>query len=938
MTLSSTQYVELIASSQEKIPQSVLIIDVQGRVIYISEPTLIRLGYGSRELEHTLIQDIIPTFCVEQYVAEFESAAIAYKALEVTVHTRDKGPMIAHLMVTYERVLQRNFLVVQVVSTSPIIATEKQSKYITESDAREQIELLHFLIDEVPSPIVIKDYDGKFVLTNKAVAELYGAPTPESMIGKDDGDYIPNRKLADAFKSNVRQIMDKGKTKTVFEDSIDVNTGEVRNFQSIKKPFINKNNEKNILLVATDVTELRNIQSDLEEQKNLFRQVIDEFPSPFLVKDYDGKFVLTNKALATLYNVEKPESMIGKDDRDYLPHLKHNVRSIMDKGETQIVYEDSFDVNTGNRHHYMSIKKPFVNHKGEQQILVIANDITEMRKAEKILMQYEKIMSVSHDFLSYEDENYTYQAVNETYLKAFQLSHDEIIGKSSRELFGDEFFFRVIKPKFDEALQGVEVHYETWVTFPALGQCFIDVSYHPYFEKYSRVVEGVVVKIDDITERFRTKEKLRYIADHDILTGLPNRRLFSERLSQALERARRYERLVSVFFIDLDRFKVINDSLGHAIGDKVLQNIARRLLNHIRKSDVLARSGGDEFLLLLDDFDSADNVVKICQTFLEELNKPILIEDHELFVSASIGASIFPSDASNETELIQSADAAMYQAKKRGRNTYQLSNEALRLRATERFNLEKNLRSAIDNDEFFLCYQPQIDMRTKEMIGAEALIRWKHPLYGILAPDKFIPVAEESGVILSLGKWVLYEACSQMLKWQQHESPFTSISVNVSGNQLLQASFTDMVKECLRDTQLPAHFLTLEVTESYLMNDTINVASQLQILRDLGVNVSIDDFGTSYSSLRYLQELPISTLKIDRSFVKDIPRDKGDCAIVKTIIDLAHNLEIEVIAEGVEDITQEEFLISQGCYLAQGFMYSKPLVANIFSEKFLKQQ
>lgn len=804
-----------------------------------------------------------------------------------------------------------------------------------------QNELLRFLIDEIPNPVIVKNYDAKFVLTNKAVAELYGASNTESMVGKDDGDYIQDQELVEFFRKNVQQIMDDGKTRTVYEDSIDVKTGERRNYQSIKRPFINKDGEKQILLLATDVTDLRKIQTDLEEQKNLFRQVIDELPSPFIVKDYEGKFVLTNKALATLYDVDDPDSMIGKDDSYYLGDLKHaddfkhNVQQIMDKGETQIVYEDSFDVKTGERRHYMSIKKPFLNPKGEKQILVIANDITEIQKAQKTLMQYEKIMSVSHDFLSYEDSEYRYQAVNDTYIHAFELDRHSIIGRTSADLFGRKFFTRVIKPRFDMAMTGKEVHYETWITFPVLGRRFVAISHHPYTSEKSSGVEGLVTKINDITERYEAQEKLRHLADHDILTGLPNRRMFSERLTEALYRGKRHNQIVAVFFIDLDRFKVINDSLGHSVGDKVLQDIAARLKQRIRITDTLARSGGDEFLLLLENFKSVSDVTSLCETLLKELTQPIIQNGHELFVSASIGVSMYPNDASNEEELIQSADAAMYEAKKLGRNNYQLSNEDLRLQASKRFSLEKNLRSALENNEFQLYYQPQIEIETQKIIGAEALLRWNHPQDGFIPPDTFIPIAEDCGVILPLGEWVINSACKQMVSWLKSGYQIETVSVNVSGNQLLQTSFTEMVKKCIVNTGLDAERLELEVTESYLMSDTKMAVKQLKELRSLGVNVAIDDFGTGYSSLRYLQQLPISKLKIDRSFVRDIPEDKGDCAIVKTIIDLAENLELSVVAEGVEEPSQEHFLLMEGCFCAQGFKYGKPVSSKDF-EKILR--
>jgi diguanylate cyclase (GGDEF)-like protein/PAS domain S-box-containing protein len=925
----------LIDASRHKTPELIFCIDQEGLLIYINESLISLLDYKEEALLNAPVDLIAPTLTLDdslsaggdlQSVSNLTSCFLA----------RDGRKIPIFLQMTYEDLDGINILVGRAFELSARVISEDRGGVGINQDLIEENELLRFLIDEVPSPLVVKGYDGKFVLTNKAVAELYGASNAESMIGKDDGDYIDDKELADFFRQNVRQIMDEGKTRTVLEDSIDVKTGERRHYQSVKKPFLNKHNEKQILLIANDITEIRRFQVDLEEQKNLFRQVIDEFPNPFIVKDYAGKFVLVNKALAKLYNVSDPDEMIGKDDRDYLEskehgeNFKHNVQSIMDDGKPQVVYEDSFDAKTGERHHYMSIKKPFINQKGEKQILVIANDITDIQKAQKTLMQYEKIMSVSHDFLSYEDREYKYQAVNDAYLKAFSLSRKEIIGKSSRDLFGAQFFDDVLKPQFDKALAGGEAHFETWISFPALGSRFFEVSYHPYLLENTSEIDGVVTKFDDITERYEAQEKLRHMADHDILTNLPNRRMFAERLTRALNRAKRHHKQVAVFFIDLDRFKVINDSLGHSIGDKVLIEISTRLSRRIRTSDTLARSGGDEFLLLLEDITCTKDVTTVCECFLEELIRPILIEGHELFVTASIGVSMYPGDAIDETELIQSADTAMYQAKKMGRNTFQLSNEELRVQVARRFYLEKNLRSAMDNKEFQLFYQPQIDMASRKIFGTEVLLRWEHGEEGFIGPGTFIPIAEECGVMIPLGEWILESACKQMTEWLDKGLCLESISVNISGTQLLQANFTEMVKRCLLSSRLEAKYLELEITESYLMSDTKQAGEQLRELCKLGVRVAIDDFGTDYSSLRYLQILPISKLKIDRSFVMDIPGDKGDCALVKTIIDLAQNLEICVLAEGVEDETQEAFLLKEGCSLAQGYRYGKPVNRQAF--------
>lgn len=938
MDLSERQREEINRSSQKKLTQLSVWLDEGGTLIYVSDDFARQVGYLPTQLLGKSVNDFVPDLGLEQILAA-DSQLSSCSICRSMLHCSDNHKIPVSLQMTCEELDGMPIVVVHIQLADRVGLCRGEDSSTSPEALYKQNELLRYLIDEVPTPLVVKDYDGKFLLTNKALANLYKADDPDSMIGKDDGDYIDDKELAAFFRNNVRQIMDEGKTQTVLEDSIDVNSGERRSFQSTKKPFLNEHNEKQIMLIATDITDLRKIQSDLEEQKNLLRQIIDELPSPFIVKDYDGKFVLTNKALANLYNVDDPDSMIGKDDADYLKNVKqgewfkHNVRRIMDKGEPQVVYEDSFDVKTGERRHYMSIKKPFINQRGESQILVIANDITEIKKAEKVLTQYEKIISASHDFLSYKDIQGCYQAVNDTYLNAFRLSREDVIGKSARDLFDAEFFDEILKPQFKKALEGESVNFETWLTFPALGRRFVEISYHPYSAENSTGVEGVVCKIGDITERYEAQEKLRHMADHDILTGLPNRRMFSERLSRALHRSKRHNRQVAVFFVDLDRFKVINDSLGHAIGDKVLQEISTRLSRCIRVTDTLARSGGDEFLLLLEDINKVSDVTTICEELLEELGKPILLEGHELYVTASIGVSMYPNDATNETELIQSADAAMYQAKSLGSNTYQLSDEELRVQVSERFYLEKNLRVALENEEFELFYQPQVEMQSQRIVGAEALLRWNHPQDGFISPVTFIPVAEDCGVIIPLGEWVLASACRQMAQWLRDGCKLEAISVNISGTQLLQANFTDMVTRCLSESGLDAAYLELEITESYLMSDTKMAAQQLEELRVMGVSVAIDDFGTGHSSLRYLQQLPLSRLKIDRSFVCDVPDDKGDCAIVKTIIDLAQNLGLSVIAEGVEAVAQESFLLSENCFHAQGYKYGKPVSVDAFTRQ-----
>jgi predicted signal transduction protein with EAL and GGDEF domain len=368
----------------------------------------------------------------------------------------------------------------------------------------------------------------------------------------------------------------------------------------------------------------------------------------------------------------------------------------------------------------------------------------------------------------------------------------------------------------------------------------------------------------------------------------------------------------------------------------ILQHIAKRIKNFISEGDILARAGGDEFLLLMNNIEDNNKIAFTCKRLLKELERPIIIDKKELFVSGSIGVSIHPFDALDAEGMIQSADTAMVQAKKLGRSNYQFSTNQIREAMFERFFLENSLRMALENKEFLLYFQPQFNIEDKTVSGAEVLIRWNQPSMGIISPAKFIPIAEESGLITQIGEWVLEQSCIIMKRWQEEKKPIKTISVNVSGHQLLQSDFALKVKSILSKHKLNPSCIELEITESYLMHDIKSVTKTLTSLRDIGVKIAIDDFGTSYASLKYLQSLPINKLKIDRSFLRDVPTNKDDCTLVKTIINLAKNMEMNVIAEGVEKIEQEEFLKKHYCFNAQGFLYTMPIEQSEFEKRYLK--
>ncbi|QFT91131.1 Cyclic di-GMP phosphodiesterase Gmr [Bacillus sp. THAF10] len=431
--------------------------------------------------------------------------------------------------------------------------------------------------------------------------------------------------------------------------------------------------------------------------------------------------------------------------------------------------------------------------------------------------------------------------------------------------------------------------------------------------------------IRDITERKRNEKKMNQMVYLDSLTGLPNRLLLNDRLSLAMDQADQNHDSLSIMFIDLDRFKYINDTLGHAVGDQLLIEVANRIQSFLGKHDTLSRQGGDEFIVLLP-HTTAVEATKRAKAIVDALNSSLIVEDQELYITPSIGIAMYPTDGKDIDTLIKNADTAMYQVKELGKNNFQFYTPAMNEAVSRRMTLEIGLRKALERDEFTVAYQPQIDVTTNEIIGAEALLRWNHPEWGSISPAEFIPIAEETGLILQIGEWILKEACLQNKRWQDQGYNPLRMAVNISSRQFQQSDLLDRVKNILQETGLAAHYLELELTES-IIQDSKHAVVKMQQLKDMGIHLSIDDFGTGYSSLNYLKTFPIHTLKIDQSFTRNIYADPKDASLVETIITMAHNLNLKVIAEGVETVEQLQFLQQKQCNEAQGYYFSRPISA-----------
>ncbi len=455
--------------------------------------------------------------------------------------------------------------------------------------------------------------------------------------------------------------------------------------------------------------------------------------------------------------------------------------------------------------------------------------------------------------------------------------------------------------------------------------------------------------VRDISERKRTEEQIRRLAYCDSLTGIPNRQAFLETLERELHRSKVGNKKFAVLFMDLDAFKRINDTLGHNVGDNLLKIVSERLRETIRPSDLvsrgdqshnLARLGGDEFTILIPDLERVENALNVAHRVKDAMRRPFLIEGHEIFVTASIGISLFPEDGDDCDSLLKYADTAMYHAKNCGKNNAKLYSSSLTMQIMSHVKLEVGLRKALKNEELYLLYQPQIDVRSSEIVGVEALVRWRHPERGIISPTEFIPLAEETGLIVPIGEWVLRTACVQAKAWQRATQRQLRMAVNLSAKQFKDENLTQIVLAVLHETGLDPRLLELELTEGTLMDNARATMSTLEQLRAIGVYLSIDDFGTGYSSLAYLQQLKVHKLKIDMSFVRDMMKNAGNAAIVKAVIALGQSMGLEVIAEGVEEVAQARYLRDLGCDVMQGYLLSKPLPADeigAFLQKFSKQ-
>lgn len=680
-------------------------------------------------------------------------------------------------------------------------------------------------------------------------------------------------------------------------------------------------------------------QAELESALQVNRRLMEYSQDVISAIDTENRFVQVSAAShrAWGYHAEELQGgnflgLVHPDDRDMLADGMHSARG----DGAELVFEARFIHRSGRT---VNIAWTINWSVADDRFYCVARDITASKKVAYALAErdqrFHSLFEYHPDGVFAFDLEGRFVSVNQAFCELNGRSADELMGCHWRVLTGPDAI-AALQERFDAATRGTASNFETTGVRKDGALWDVHVTLVPI------VVDGEIVGVHgiarDITHSKSYERRIEYLATYDALTGLPNRNLLDDRLRHALVQAERDGHRVAVLFLDLNRFKLVNDSLGHDVGDALLRIVADRLKTCVREADTVARQGGDEFVIVLENVATAQDVVHVARNLLAQIEKPVTLQDNEFIVSGSIGCSFYPKDGSDANALLRAADLAMYEAKSAGGGAFRLYREDMNERVKARLLQEHQLRLALDKGELVVWYQPRVDIARQRIVGAEALLRWLHPERGLVPPNEFIPLAEEIGLIEELGNWVLKTACRQNRHWQKSGLPPLKVSVNISPHQLTpDSSISQSVQEALRESGLDPQWLELEITESSLMQNVESTLNKLVEIRNAGVSISIDDFGTGYSSLSYLRHLPVDALKIDQSFIRDISASRDNAAIVSATIALAHTMDLKVVAEGVTTEDQVRFLTSHECDEVQGFILSPALPPDDLS-RLLRQR
>jgi len=771
--------------------------------------------------------------------------------------------------------------------------------------------------------------DGRIIDCNDALARILGYASPQELMGRPAQDLYQNPAQRDEFVALLRR---EG---TLTSNEISLRRKDGRDCWLIENVHLNADDPETLEGTVIDITDRKLTEIALRESEERYRLLVERMREGLAQASNDGLLEFVNDRFCEMVGYTR-EELVGLQGELLLAYpedielmrekTRLRRRHVTDQYEIRVRRKDGTII-------WIEIGgAPVVNAAGEVVGSIgVHNEVTERRMAEEALRESE----ARYRLMAENSTDMITRTSNRGIILYASEASRRLLGFEPSELVGHSFYDFLFEADREEVRHLSSLIHETGPTTFAYRVAKKDGAL-VWFETTSRsvrdVVSGKVREIigvsRDVTERKKVEEQIEYQAYHDALTGLPNRRLFRDRLTVALAHARRMKHPLAVMFLDLDRFKVVNDTLGHSVGDELLKTVGMRLQSSLREEDSIARMGGDEFTVLLADLATPDHAAKIAQKVLDTVAQPQRIDGTELFITTSIGIALFPSDGDTAEALLANADHAMYRAKDAGRNSYQMFTPAMNSRALERLSLENDLRHALERGELELYYQPQINIASGRVTGVEALLRWNRPGFGLVGPMHFIPIAEETQLIVPIGEWVLREACRQAKLWQNEHGPGFRMAVNLSPRQFQHSDLPLVIASALSSSGLAPGDLELEITESLAMQNTTRTVLTLQRLREMGVQIAIDDFGTGHSSLNYLRSFPIDSVKIDQEFVQEIESSAADRAIVSAVIGMARGLRLRVIAEGVETDKQLEFLREQGCEEVQGFLFGEPVPAS----------
>jgi diguanylate cyclase (GGDEF)-like protein/PAS domain S-box-containing protein len=807
-----------------------------------------------------------------------------------------------------------------------------------EKAADQKLLRLAALVEHSENAIISTELDGTVTSWNRGAERMYGYSALEAVGRHISFCYLPEKcREVRAFLQRILndEAVERFDTQRLTKNGTMIDV-------SLSLSAIKDGTGKivGVSAFAQDVTARRRTEKELR----LRSSALEAAANGIVITDRQGTIVWANHAFAAMTGYSKEEALgknlrmlkSGEQPDSYYAEMWSTISSgkvwqgeIVNRRKDGTTYTEEMTITPVSRD---------VGNPADRYFIAIKQDITERKRAEAELYRahqmLQTILNTIPQRVFWKDRNCTYVGCNRAFATDAGVNNPaEIIGKSDFELAWSGTADRY---RADDKLvmeQGsTKLNFDETQSRPDGSLRWLRTNKLPLWDREGKVI-GVIGTYEDITERKVAEERVQYLAYYDALTGLPNRTLLQDRLTKALAGARRRKDKVALLFLDLNRFKDINGSLGHSVGDLLLQEVAERLKKWAREQDTVARVGGDEFVIVLTAAKDGADAGVAAGRLMHAMSAGFVVQGRSFSISCSLGISVFPEHGADSETLIKNADAAMYSAKENVDHNFRFFTDDMNAQAVERLTLESSLRLALDKKELFLVYQPQMNIATGKIIGLEALLRWQHPKLGLVPPDKFIGIAENCGLIVPIGEWVLRTACSQARKWQDEGLPAVSVAVNVSAIQFRQADFCELIRRVLHDTGLASQYLELELTESLLLSNADVMFSVLQELKAMGLKLAIDDFGTGYSSLSRLKQFPVGRLKIDRSFIRDIVVNPDDAAITTAIISMAKSLNLKVIAEGVEDEAQMTFLRAHQCDEIQGYYFSKPLAVDKVADK-----